>query len=198
MNEFWDKRYSEEVYAYGTEPNAFFKEELDKLEPGTLLLPGEGEGRNAIYAAINGWEVTAFDQSIAAKQKAEKLAKKHQVKIKYEVCGIDQFEADEDYYDCIGLIFLHVPPNLRTDYHQKLLRFLKPGGTILLEGFEKSQINNQTGGPKKEEMLFSKEKLYKDFKSIGVLVVSEVEINLDEGTFHNGISNLIRLTGNKR
>lgn len=198
MMEFWDKRYSEEEYAYGTEPNAFFKEQIDKLEPGKLLLPGEGEGRNALYAALNGWEVTAFDQSKTAKHKAEKLAKSHQVKLKYEVCNIDQFEGNEDYYDCVGLIFLHVPPNLRTGYHQKLLRFLKPGGTILLEGFEKSQTNNQTGGPKNQEMLFSKEELYTDFKSLKDIVVSEVAIKLDEGTFHKGISNLIRLTGIKR
>ena len=70
MKEFWDQRYSEPGFAYGLDPNAFFVEVLDSLTPGRLLLPGEGEGRNAIYAAGNGWKVSAYDQSIVARDKA--------------------------------------------------------------------------------------------------------------------------------
>ena len=69
MNSFWNERYSTNEYAYGTEPNEFFKSVLSKLEVGKLLLPGEGEGRNAVYAAKQGWHVTAFDTSIAGKTK---------------------------------------------------------------------------------------------------------------------------------
>ena len=66
---FWDERYSSEEYVYGTEPNQFFKEQIDKITvPGKLLLPGEGEGRNAIYAARSGWQVDVFDQSRTAKE----------------------------------------------------------------------------------------------------------------------------------
>ena len=61
MKEFWNERYSQEAYAYGTEPNAFFKSRIDQLSPGKLLLPAEGEGRNAVYAATKGFEVSAYD-----------------------------------------------------------------------------------------------------------------------------------------
>ncbi|HRP00579.1 MAG TPA: hypothetical protein PLN54_14190, partial [Flavobacteriales bacterium] len=63
MKEFWDERYGAEEYAYGTAPNAWFAEQLKGLMPGSLLLPAEGEGRNAVPAARLGWKVTAFDLS---------------------------------------------------------------------------------------------------------------------------------------
>lgn len=72
MKEFWNGKYSSKEYIYGTEPNEYFKSALEKYRPGTILLPGDGEGRNAVYAAKKGWQVTAFDFSNAAKEKAEK------------------------------------------------------------------------------------------------------------------------------
>lgn len=63
MKELWDKRYNTDQFIYGTTPNGFLKSELDKLKAGKLLLPGEGEGRNAIYAASRGWSVEAFHTS---------------------------------------------------------------------------------------------------------------------------------------
>jgi hypothetical protein len=74
MNEFWNNRYSTEEYAYGTLPNEYLKEEAEKLKPGNILFPAEGEGRNAVHAARLGWKVYAFDISTEAKLKAEKLA----------------------------------------------------------------------------------------------------------------------------
>ena len=82
MNQdFWNKRYKAEVSAYGTKPNVFFKQEIDKLTPGKLLLPCEGEGRNAVYAAVKGWEVSAFDQSVEGMKKAIISAKQSHVEI---------------------------------------------------------------------------------------------------------------------
>ena len=56
MKEFWDTRYAEIDFAYGKTPNTFFKDSIDKLTPGKLLLPADGEGRNAVYAATKGWD----------------------------------------------------------------------------------------------------------------------------------------------
>jgi hypothetical protein len=64
MNNFWDERYADEEYVYGTTPNQYFKQELEKLTPGKILLPGEGEGRNAVFAATQGWKVTARSKSL--------------------------------------------------------------------------------------------------------------------------------------
>ncbi len=85
MRDFWNVRYSEEIYAYGTAPNVFFSSELKKLPPGKALFPAEGEGRNAVYAATCGWNVIAFDQSEAGKEKALQLAAKKGVEIDYAV-----------------------------------------------------------------------------------------------------------------
>ena len=85
MKEFWEIRYAEKQYAYGENPNVYFKEQLDKLKPGKILLPAEGEGRNAVYAAKQGWEVMAFDLSSEGKNKAEKLAAKK--RRKYSIPG---------------------------------------------------------------------------------------------------------------
>ena len=79
--EFWDMRYGDKDYAYGTEPNVYFKSFIDSNSSGKMLLPGEGEGRNAVYAAINGWDVYAVDQSQAGMEKAKKLAELNDVTI---------------------------------------------------------------------------------------------------------------------
>src|ERR1039457_7358000 len=79
----WDERFSSEEYVYGTDPNVFLKEQLAKLSPGRLLMLGEGEGRNAVYAAKMNWQVDAVDFSDQARLKALKLAAKDNVKINY-------------------------------------------------------------------------------------------------------------------
>ena len=79
MKNFWDERYSNKEFVYGTLPNQFFKDQLDKLKPGKILMVGEGEGRNAVYAAKLGWQVDAIDSSNVAKEKAAKLAELNKV-----------------------------------------------------------------------------------------------------------------------
>lgn len=76
MSQFWNERYSQAEYVYGETPNVFFAAQLDKLSAGTIILPCEGEGRNAVYAASQGWEVKAFDASEAGQKKALLLAEK--------------------------------------------------------------------------------------------------------------------------
>jgi hypothetical protein len=76
----WNERYGADEYVYGKEPNGFLKEFIDNHPPGKILLPAEGEGRNAVYAASKGWEVTAFDFSEEGKKKALKLALKKPIK----------------------------------------------------------------------------------------------------------------------
>jgi 2-polyprenyl-3-methyl-5-hydroxy-6-metoxy-1,4-benzoquinol methylase len=81
---FWDERYSTTEFIYGSEPNSFFKSELEKLASGKILLLGEGEGRNAVYTALNGWTVDAVDFSLKAKEKALQLAEENKVHINYK------------------------------------------------------------------------------------------------------------------
>jgi len=197
MINFWDERYSSEEYVYGTAPNMFFKTEIEKIEPGSILLPAEGEGRNAVFAATLGWNVTAYDSSISGKNKADALAKKNNVAVDYILKDHDNFESKINSYDCIALIYVHTPEFIRKTLHQKLLNYLKPGGVIIIEGFSQNQINNNSGGPKELEMLFSKEELMDDFSTLDNIEIYEKDIILDEGNFHKGSASVIRLVGYK-
>ena len=188
MNDFWNERFGTKEYAYGEAPNQFFKQELEKLSPGKLLLPAEGEGRNAVFAATLGWQVTAFDPSIEGKKKADLLANKYKVTIDYRIENYESVDLPKASFDSIGLVFAHMHPLKRKEYHQKLASFLKPGGTLIIEGFSKNQIKRNTGGPKNLEMLFSEEELKNDF---------ETDVELNEGPFHQGTVSVIRFVGNK-
>lgn len=197
MSDFWNKRFGAKEYAYGEKPNRFFKQELEKLSPGKILLPAEGEGRNAVFAAKLGWEVTAFDSSEEGKTKAEKLAEKHQVKIEYVLEENEQIDLPKDSFDCVGLIFVQTNRHKRSEYHQKIVSFLKPGGILILEGFSKKQINKGSGGPRSIDMLFSKEELEHDFATFSTLEITEANVSLSEGRFHQGIASVIRVVGVK-
>lgn len=202
MKEFWNTRYAEEEFAYGTEPNEFYRQEIQKLQPGKILFPAEGEGRNAVYSAILGWDAVAFDQSESAKIKAEKLAADRGVQIRYQVADLKNFEAKSESFDALVLIFAHFPAALRKEFHQNLIGYLKPGGTLILEGFSKSHIqfnsvNEKAGGPKDVSMLFSKEEMEADFADLTEIHVTELETELEEGRYHVGKSAVIRVVGKK-
>ncbi|MFK5855841.1 MAG: class I SAM-dependent methyltransferase [Bacteroidota bacterium] len=191
----WNTRYAQKEYVYGKQPNTFFKEQLSKLQSGKILLPAEGEGRNAVYAAKNAWDVTAFDGSSEAKKKAEKFALENNVIINYEIISFEDANYKESTFDLIALIFAHTT-NRRVN-HQKLIQFLKPGGILILEGFSKNQINNDSGGPRKPEMLFSRAELETDFFHLSAKEIWEEEIILNEGNLHSGKSSVMRLIGRK-
>ena len=164
MKEFWDQRYKEDVWAYGTEPNSYFKEKLKDLAPGKILLPADGEGRNCVYAATQGWKAFAFDQSAEGRNKAQKLAELKGVQIDFRVSTFEDVEYSKNEFDAAALIYVHLPPNLRKEYHRKISSYLKPGGTIILEAFSKTHIqfnsvNPKAGGPKDVNLLFSVEEM---------------------------------------
>lgn len=197
MNNFWNERYKTNNYAYGIEPNNFLRDQLNNMTPGKILFPAEGEGRNAVYAATKGWQVTAFDQSIEGKRKADLLALQKGVKIDYKIDNFEFVEFPLKSFDCVALVFAHINPVKREEYHKKLISFLKPGGKLILEGFSKNQINNNSGGPHDIDMLFSEKEMENDFGSLSKLDISEEELILDEGPFHQGLASVIRVTGIK-
>lgn len=197
MSTFWNERYGNEEFAYGTEPNEFFAEQLDKLTPGKLLLPAEGEGRNAVYAASKGWEVTAFDSSEEGRKKALKLAQNKNVSINYILEDLTSFSFQPAHFDVIGLIYVHQPESIRKKFHQDLITCLKPEGKIILEAFTPSQIGRNSGGPQTSERLYTKDILDKDFKSLSQLLIWDEEVELDEGKYHSGRASVIRMIGVK-
>lgn len=146
MKEFWNERYAETQYVYGEKPNDYFKEQLQKLPAGKILFPCEGEGRNAVFAAANHWDTFACDFSESGREKAMALAHKNGVIITYDICDILEYQASNNSFDAIALVFAHFPENIRRKVHHKLLEMLKPGGVIILEGFNKKQLGKSSGG----------------------------------------------------
>jgi SAM-dependent methyltransferase len=193
MKEQWNERYAADHYIYGINPNVWFSEIIRHLKPGKILLPAEGEGRNAVFAAKCGWDVTAFDQSEAGRKKALKLAEISKVEISYLIDDLTSFVAPEWEFDAIALIFVHMPIEIRQTVHQRLLKFLKPGGHLILEAFTKDQLKNTSGGPKTDMLLYEKNFIANDFSEMEFIEFSETTSQLDEGPLHQGEAHVIRL-----
>ncbi len=197
MTDFWNSRYSATEYAYGTAPNEFFKDQIDMLNPGRILLPAEGEGRNAAYAASVGWDVTAFDNSNAGYHKAIELAKARQVSIRYFVDGFEEVKLQQPEFDALALIYAHVPSQKRTPWFEKMIQLLKPGAHVIFEGFSIDQLRFNSGGPRSNEMLFTEETILDIFQSLSNIQVWKEVVQLKEGQFHNGRASVIRMVGEK-
>ncbi|WP_440122439.1 class I SAM-dependent methyltransferase [Tenacibaculum sp. Ill] len=200
--EFWNEKYQNTTFAYGKEPNLFFKEELQKIRTGKILLPADGEGRNGVYASKLGWDVTATDLSIEGKSKALKLANEFGIDLQYIVGDIQNLEFPKESFDAIGLIYAHFTAWKISTIHQKLVTLLKSGGYIIFEAFSKNHLKYQNddpkiGGPKDIDMLFSVEQIQQDFTGFEIQVLEEEEVFLNEGNSHNGKGSVLRFIGKK-
>jgi SAM-dependent methyltransferase len=198
MENFWDIKFDQEDWLYGTNPNDFFKEHLLRMKPGLVLLPGEGEGRNANFAAQNGWNVWAFDTSIVGKNKALSLVGNSQLSIRYDIVSVEAFHPGESGFDAIGLIYTHFMPDTRHSFFKKLQEWLNPGGKIILEAFRKDQIHRTTGGPKNLDMLYSLDEIGRDFGQLYPEFLSAETVILNEGTGHVGEADVVRYVGVKK
>ena len=196
MKAFWDKRYQEIELVYGLKPNEYFKAQLPKTT-GKILLPGDGQGRNALFAASQDWQVTAFDYSPVAKEQADKLFANHNLQVDFKTLSYEDCEFEPESFDCIALIYNHMSNDFRKEVHQKYISFLKPNGILILEGFSKKQLPLNTGGPKNIEWLFSSEMMKDDFKALKTVELIETSAILSEGKFHKGKAELVRYTGQK-
>jgi SAM-dependent methyltransferase len=199
----WDNRYKENEFAFGKEPNVFFKEWLLKLKSGNILLPADGEGRNGVYAAELGWHATSFDLSIEGKSKALHLAKEKNVSLKYIVGDFEDLDFDKETFDVIALVYAHFPANKKNTFHKKLNQYLRTGGVIIFEAFSKKHLayrsnNPAVGGPDDINTLYSKEEILADFGDFEILLLQEEEVSLNEGRYHKGQGSVIRFVGKKQ
>ncbi len=197
MKDIWNERYNSENYVYGKNPNVFFAEQLNKLNQGTLILPCEGEGRNAVFAAMKGWNVIAFDQSETGKKKALTLAHQNNTVIDYIISDAEVFNVAKKTADAVAFIYAHFPAAIRKAIHQKAIDWLKPGGLMIMEAFNPHQLMNSSGGPKEISMLYTEEMLKEDFKAMKIELLQTLQIELKEGNLHEGIAEVIRFIGRK-
>lgn len=198
----WNQRYGQVAYAYGELPNEFLRAELPKIEPGKILFPADGEGRNSVYAATLRWQTDAFDLSSAGQEKALKLAQKNKVTINYQVGNYLELGYTPNQFDAIALIYAHFPAASKSQVHQNICTYLRPGGIVIFEAFSKNHLqfngkNPQVGGPKDIDMLFSKEEIIEDFSNFEILHLEERVIHLQEGIYHIGEGSVIRFIGRK-
>ncbi len=197
MSLHWDERYNRKEYVYGSTPNVFFENQLTDLKPGVILLPCEGEGRNALFAAQSNWNVVAFDSSEVGKNKAMALATQNNVSYDYQILDVNEANFEPESFDVIALIYAHFKPQLRSKFHATIQRWLKPEGKIILEAFNTEQLNYSSGGPKDLDMLYSTEILSKDFEGMKIELIETSTIVLDEGAFHQGDAAVIRFVAQK-
>lgn len=199
MKSIWDERFSDSEYKYGTEPNAFLKQEAHRIKSGgRVLVPADGEGRNSVWLAEQGFDVTAVDGSSVGLEKGRLLAERHGVSTTAVLADLNEWTPDAGSYDAVVLTYLHLMPAFRTSIHRTLTSSLKPDGILILEAFSKKQLGRTSGGPDNIEMLFTIEDLRHDFNDIlEEQLCEECETVLDEGPGHQGVAYVARYIGVK-
>lgn len=194
----WDEKFSTEHYIYGKEPNGFLKEHFDIIPPGDVLCLAEGEGRNAVFLAKQGYRVTAVDASLVGLQKAQKLAEENHVTIELVHSDLETYDLGENQWEGIVSIFCHIPEQIRKKLHQNIVRGLKNTGILLLEAYTPDQIKLKTGGPPTEDLMMSKQLLTDELQGLKFRHLRELEREVVEGTNHFGIGAVVQAIGSPR
>lgn len=193
----WDERYNREDYVYGTQPNEFLKESAAFLPKGRVLSLAEGEGRNAVFLARLGYEVTAVDSSSVGLEKAARLAKEFGVSIECVHADLAEFEFVPGAWDGVVSIFCHLPSELRARVYQGVSMGLSPGGVILLESYTPAQLLRDTGGPMDLDLLPDAEALRRSFAGFEFERLLELERAVVEGEFHTGLASVVQMVARK-
>jgi 2-polyprenyl-3-methyl-5-hydroxy-6-metoxy-1,4-benzoquinol methylase len=197
-SKFWDDRYGESGYAYGTTANQFLTEQQHRLKPGMkTLVVGDGEGRNGVCLATQGLNVLSIDLSPVGLEKAQALAHQHQVQIQTQCADLTTWDWVVAEYDLVVSIYVHFVPEIRQQIHRSMLQALKPGGLIILEAFNLEQLQYQqeynSGGPSIPAMLYEPEMLRQDFAGGEIVELTETITELHEGQYHEGKASVVRL-----
>ncbi len=193
----WDQRYSGEDYVYGTQPNDFLVEQVEKLPVGKALCLAEGEGRNAVWLAEQGFEVTAMDASIIGLQKAQRLAQARGVNLTTVHADLADFDIGANRWDVIVSIFCHLPPALRRSVHRRCVQGLRPGGALLLEAYTPKQLAYKTGGPPTADLMMDVQSLRTELDGLEFLHLQECVRHVHEGEFHSGRGAVVQVLARK-
>lgn len=197
----WDERYSGAEFAFGTEPNDFLREEFTRIPAGgRVLCLAEGEGRNAVFLAEQGYQVTAMDLSEVGLRKAEQLAKDRGVTITTEVADLAEYQFGEDKWDAIVSIWAHVPKTIRQHIHAQIIPALKTNGVFILEAYTQKQLEMEAvGGPpaSEKERFGSLATLQAELAELEQVVGVEKRRIVSEGKRHQGLSAVVQFIAKK-
>ena len=193
----WDERYGGQDYAYGPEPNAFLAEQTaERVSGSRALVPGDGEGRNGVWLAIQGYKVDTLDLSEHGVAKALRLAQMRGVKVNALQADALVWDWPRGKYDLVTLIYVHLVAEQRKRLHALALASLKTGGRIVLEAFRPEQIERQQagvrGGPRDVALLYGVEDLRADFEAGEIVDIWECDAQLAEGALHLGDAAVVR------
>lgn len=194
----WDERYSGTEYFYGTAPNDFLVHCVQYLPAGgNILCIAEGEGRNAVYLARQGFKVTAVDASAAGVQKQQRLAQEHNVSIHSLQQDLTDFDFGTEKWDGIVSVFCHLPPPLRLSVHQRCQTSLKPGGIMIVEAYRPEQAPRDTGGPSDPELMLTEALLQTELPALTPIERRSLERDVLEGHGHRGIGAVVQWVARK-
>ena len=189
----WDQRYTQDNYAYGRQPNEFLLNQIDHLPKGAVLSLAEGQGRNAVYLAQQGFSVTAVDASSVAMRQTQEFAQLSDVSVTTITSDLAAFPIEANRWDAILSIYCHLPSPLRKTIHRQVVQGLRPGGVFLLEAFTPQQLNYQTGGPKNVDLLTSLSELKEELQGLDFIIGQELERDVQEGLHHTGVAAVVQV-----
>jgi len=197
--DMWDERYSATGFFYGTAPNDFLRERHALIRPGgDVLCLAEGEGRNAVFLAQQGYRPVAVDQSAVGLEKAARLAAERGVQLKPLVADLEHFAIEADRWDAIVSIWCHLPRPLRAAVHRQVVAGLKVGGVFLLEAYTPAQLQHGTGGPKSADLMPTLDELRVELAPLELVHAVEIERVIHEGTGHDGLSAVVQVAAIRR
>jgi hypothetical protein len=182
----WEQRYGREGYLYGTEPNDFLRESMPLLPTGAALCLAEGEGRNAVFLAEAGYEVSSVDLAEAGVRKTRQLAERRGMHVAAIAADLAKYDLGVGRWDLVVSIFAHMPPAIRGDLHRRVVASLKPAAVFLLEAYTPEQIGRGTGGPPSAELTMTLEGLRKELAPLEFTYAAELERSVVEGAGHTG------------
>jgi cyclopropane fatty-acyl-phospholipid synthase-like methyltransferase len=197
--EFWDQRYRTPEYIFGTEPNVFLASQVNRFKPKDRVLDvGCGEGRNSVWLAGLGCDVTGLDVSPLALDKARRLASGKGVAVQYVQTDIRDWRWDPAQFDAVVCVFIQfAEPEQRARLFDGFMTTLKAGGMLVLQGYTPKQVEYKTGGPPRPDHMYTAELLRGAFAGMEILHLREHEEVLAEGIKHVGRSALIDLVARK-
>lgn len=201
MSEFerWETRFSVEHYVFGTEPNAFLARNAARIAPGGRVLAiADGEGRNGVWLAEQGFRVVAQDFSPTAQAKARKLAAERGVSLEWELSDLAARDWAPDAFDAVvGVFFQFLPPSERAAMFRGIRKTVRPGGIVLIEGYGPKQLDYGTGGPKALENLYTEELFREAFADFVEVETAAYDAEISEGPGHSGLSALVDMVARK-
>ena len=151
----WDRRYEGTELLWSARPNRFLVAEAQALPPGRALDLACGEGRNAVWLAELGWEVTGVDFSPVAIGKAGQLAEARGVEAAFEVADLLAYEPAPQAFDLVLVFYLQVAASERGPILRRAAAAVAPGGTFLLVAHDRSNLEEGYGGPREPSVLYT-------------------------------------------